>query len=45
VGLGFLNVALLAPVAIQLVHLLLADGIWIGLVLLLARALTLPLET
>jgi heme A synthase len=31
---GLLNVALLAPVWLQLLHLLLADGIWITLVLL-----------
>jgi len=34
VGAGFLNVALLAPVWMQLVHLLLADLLWIALVLL-----------
>ncbi|HMN31208.1 MAG TPA: COX15/CtaA family protein, partial [Caldilineaceae bacterium] len=37
--LGALNVALKAPVAIQLGHLLLADLIWITLVLLMAAAL------
>lgn len=37
--LGALNVALRAPVWIQLTHLLLADLIWIGLVLLAAVAL------
>jgi heme A synthase len=37
--LGALNVALKAPVAIQLGHLLLADLIWITLVLLAAAAL------
>lgn len=31
---GFFNVALLAPVWLQLVHLLIADGIWIALALL-----------
>ena len=31
---GMLNVALLAPVAIQLVHLLMADLTWIALVLM-----------
>jgi heme A synthase len=36
VGLGFLNVALLAPVWLQIVHLLFADLVWIGLVLLAA---------
>jgi len=38
-GLGFLNVVLLAPVALQLGHLLLADLLWIQLVLLTATAL------
>ncbi|MGB5810508.1 MAG: COX15/CtaA family protein [Polyangiales bacterium] len=33
-ALGFLNVALLAPVWLQLVHLLIADSIWIVLTLL-----------
>jgi heme A synthase len=37
--LGALNVALRAPIWIQLTHLLLADLIWIGLVLLAAVAL------
>jgi len=39
---GFANVALLAPVSMQLVHLLLADVLWIAFVLLGARALALP---
>jgi heme A synthase len=39
---GLVNVALLAPIAIQLVHLLLADLAWIALVLLGARALAAP---
>jgi heme A synthase len=39
VGLGFLNVALLAPVWLQLLHLFFADAIWIALVLLGARVL------
>jgi heme A synthase len=34
---GPLNVALLAPVWLQLVHLLLADLVWISLVLLTAN--------
>jgi len=38
-GLGWLNVALLAPVWMQLVHLLAADLVWISLVLLAAAAL------
>jgi heme A synthase len=36
---GAVNVALLAPVAIQLIHLLIADSIWIVLILLAAHAL------
>jgi cytochrome c oxidase assembly protein subunit 15 len=36
---GLVNVWLLAPVALQLVHLLLADLVWIALVLLVAGAL------
>jgi heme a synthase len=36
---GLLNVALLAPVWLQLVHLLLADLLWLSLVLLTASAL------
>ncbi len=35
-GAGFLNVLLLAPVWMQIVHLLLADLVWIALVLLAA---------
>ena len=31
VGLGFLNVLLLAPIWLQLVHLLVADVLWVGL--------------
>lgn len=38
-ALGLLNVILLAPVWLQLVHLLLADAIWISFVLLGASAL------
>ena len=37
---GLVNVVLLAPVWLQLVHLLLADLVWIGYVLLSARALS-----
>jgi hypothetical protein len=33
-------VALLAPVWMQIVHLLLADLVWMGLVLMSVRALT-----
>ncbi len=36
---GVINIALLAPVWMQLVHLLLADLVWIALVLLTASAL------
>ena len=39
---GALNVALLAPVWLQLGHLLLADAVWITLVLLAASALANP---
>lgn len=45
VGLGLLNIALLAPVWLQLVHLLIADAIWIGFVLLSADALAEPSPT
>lgn len=38
-GLGFLNVALLAPVWMQLAHLLAADIVWIALVVLSASVL------
>jgi heme A synthase len=38
-ALGFVNVLLLAPVWMQLVHLLTADALWISLVLLGATAL------
>jgi len=37
-ALGALNVILLAPVWMQLAHLLLADGVWIAFVLLAANA-------
>ncbi|MFN2148685.1 MAG: COX15/CtaA family protein [Anaerolineales bacterium] len=36
---GALNVLLLAPVWLQLIHLLLADGVWIGLVMYADRLL------
>jgi heme A synthase len=39
---GFLNVLLLAPVWMQLVHLLIADAVWIGYVLLAAASLRAP---
>jgi heme A synthase len=38
-GAGLLNVALLAPVWMQIVHLVLADAVWIALVILAASAL------
>jgi len=38
---GLLNLVLLAPVWMQIVHLLLADALWIALVLMAARALAL----
>jgi heme A synthase len=41
---GLLNVLLLAPVWMQLVHLLLADLAWIAFVLMAVRALTPALE-
>ena len=37
--LGALNVALKAPVTLQLIHLLISDAIWISLVLLVANGL------
>jgi heme A synthase len=36
IGVGFINLFLLAPVALQLVHLLLADMLWLALVMLAA---------
>ena len=39
---GAVNVLLLAPVWLQLVHLLLADALWIALVLLASRLADLP---
>lgn len=43
-GAGLLNVALLAPIWLQLVHLLLADLLWFALVLLMASALAHSVE-
>lgn len=43
-ALGLLNMWLLAPIALQLAHLLLADLIWIALVLMAASALSAPTE-
>lgn len=39
VALGFVNVFMLAPISLQLAHLLLADLIWINLILLAAGAM------
>jgi heme a synthase len=39
--LGLLNLALLAPVPLQLLHLLLADAVWLAVVALAAQALAL----
>jgi cytochrome c oxidase assembly protein subunit 15 len=36
---GMLNIALLAPIHMQIIHLLVADGVWLALVLLAASAL------
>ncbi len=41
-ALGSLNMALLAPVALQLIHLLLADLVWISLILTCATVLPEP---
>jgi heme a synthase len=41
IGGGFLNVALLAPLWMQIVHLLLADSLWILLVVIIVETLTL----
>jgi len=42
IGAGLLNVALLAPVWMQLVHLLVADALWIGFVVVGSTALVEP---
>lgn len=39
---GFLNLLMLAPIWMQLIHLLLADAFWISLVFLTAAALSAP---
>ena len=39
---GMINLVLLAPVWMQIVHLLLADLVWIFLILLTAETLSLP---
>jgi heme A synthase len=43
-ALGLLNVALLAPIWLQIVHLLGADLLWIAFVLMAVRALSLPVS-
>ncbi|MEI8166579.1 MAG: COX15/CtaA family protein [Chloroflexales bacterium] len=40
---GALNIALLVPVSVQLIHLLMADLVWVALVLLAATACVQPL--
>lgn len=40
IGVGFLNVALKAPLWMQIFHLAVADVIWIGMVVLMAAALS-----
>ena len=42
VAIGFVNVVLLAPVWLQLTHLLVADAVWISFVILGASAATAP---
>jgi heme A synthase len=42
---GVLNVALLAPIVIQIIHLFMADLVWIALVLAAAAALGAPAST
>ena len=41
---GALNLALLAPIGMQIVHLLLADLVWISLVLMVVEAAAKPLQ-
>ena len=41
---GMMNLVLHAPVPVQLVHLLTADGVWISMVLLAAAALESPAQ-
>jgi heme A synthase len=45
IAVGLLNLALLAPVALQIVHLLMADSLWIALVVLAAALLARPLPS
>ena len=42
IGVGVANVTFLAPVPLQLLHLLLADLLWIALIVLAATALAVP---
>jgi heme A synthase len=44
VAIGFVNVVLLAPVWLQLTHLLVADAVWISFVILGASAATAPVR-
>ena len=44
-GAGLLNVVLLAPIWLQILHLLLADLLWLALIILTASALEQPLNT
>ncbi|NTU81899.1 MAG: heme A synthase [Chloroflexales bacterium] len=41
---GVINIALLVPVTVQLIHLLMADLVWVALVLLAASAFSQPLR-
>jgi len=45
IGAGAVNLLLLAPVWMQIVHLLLADLVWIALVIFCSEALSLPRES
>ncbi len=38
-GVGSINLALLAPISLQIIHLLMADLVWVALVLLSAVTL------
>jgi heme A synthase len=40
VGVGFVNLGLLAPIPLQIVHLLMADLVWMALVLLVVSSLS-----
>ncbi|MDQ7028186.1 MAG: COX15/CtaA family protein [Anaerolineae bacterium] len=45
IGAGILNVTLLAPLWLQIAHLLLADSLWILLVIITAETLTMQAES